>query len=31
MKKILAVINTLGRGGAETALLELLYKKEGQL
>lgn len=30
MKKILFVINTLGRGGAETALLELLYTLEGQ-
>lgn len=30
MKKILFVINTLGRGGAETALLELLYTLEEQ-
>lgn len=30
MKEILFVINTLGRGGAETALLELLYTLDGQ-
>lgn len=30
MKKILFVINTLGRGGAETALIELLYTLDGQ-
>lgn len=29
MKKILFVINTLGRGGAETALMELLYTLDG--
>ena len=29
MKKILFVINTMGRAGAETALLELLKRLDG--